>query len=161
MSTTILHGRVVRGLGRGSAALGCPTANLGHLSMASEQLLVSLEDGVYACWACLGMTSPGIIPAVASVGTNPHYGDLGAGVRVVEVHLMREFDAPFYDAELIVAMVLPRMRGMESFASEAALKLAIHNDMIEATHVLDESPVSYRARADLIQYQKQTLDPAT
>ncbi len=59
-------GRVVKGFGRGSKELGCPTANLSR-----EDVDVSaLETGVYFGWALLGAT---IFKTALSVGWNPFY----------------------------------------------------------------------------------------
>lgn len=141
----LVHGRVVHGQGRGGAQLGFPTANL---DTAAEWL--ALADGVYACWARVGDSDEAeILPAVASLGTNPHFASgssSGTAPRVLEVHVMRLFAAPFYGETLHVALVLPRLRAMECFESDAALVQAIHDDVDEARRILAESPAAQEAR---------------
>lgn len=144
-SSFLITGRIVRGKGRGGSQLGFPTANL-DLGTGGHATLATLEDGVYACWAAL-LDAGEILPAVASLGTNPHFDDLGlpAGARLLEVHLMRLLP-DLYDRTLRVALVLPRLRAMARFPTTEALVQAIRDDVDDARRLLAESPVAQQAR---------------
>ncbi|KAK4034420.1 hypothetical protein C8A01DRAFT_49178 [Parachaetomium inaequale] len=109
------------GFGRGSKELGIPTANL-PVSDTSTPWIASTPSGVYFGWAALNLppshpdfiptptptsptsTSPRrgengftIYPMVMSIGYNPFYKNT---VRSAEVHVLHNFAADFYGAEM-------------------------------------------------------------
>ena len=106
-----VDGTVVQGERRGGG-LGFPTANL-----ALPAGLLLPGDGVYAGEA-LGHR------AAISIGTNPHFG---GEERHLEVHLL-DFDGDLYGSRLVVSL-WERLRGQETFASEAELVAAIAADV--------------------------------
>jgi riboflavin kinase len=89
-----LTAKVVKGFGRGSKDLGCPTANMDKKDLGTA--LDTLENGVYAGWAMVDGKGP--FKTVASVGFNPQYTDVKE--KVVEPHLIHNFDEDFYGATL-------------------------------------------------------------
>lgn len=115
-----MEGKVIRGFGRGSKQLGIPTANL-PVDNNLTPWISDIESGVYFGWASLRLppshssppttasdvttttTTPeahssfSVYPMVMSIGYNPFYGNT---VRSVEVHVLRKFEADFYDVEM-------------------------------------------------------------
>lgn len=137
---------VVRGFGRGSKELGCPTANV---EGANE---VNLPTGIYCGLAQLVIRNkdeiqpePGFeeayqkvienLPYISSVqgmvcsfGYNPQYGNKE---RSLEVHILENFQFNFYQAEVRV-LICKRMRDEEKYNSLEELKQAIANDIRNA-----------------------------
>jgi riboflavin kinase/FMN adenylyltransferase len=110
-------GRVVHGRHRGKA-LGFPTANL------PVDDLVLPPDGVYLVRACLHERW---LPAVANLGSNPTFGDVG---RQFEVHLL-DFDQDIYGRRLTVQL-LEKLRDEIRFPSLDALREQIAKDVARA-----------------------------
>ncbi|XP_035739520.1 riboflavin kinase-like isoform X2 [Vespa mandarinia] len=103
-----ITGTVVRGFGRGSKALGIPTANF------SENVVNSLpknfDTGIYYGWSALDGK---IYKMVASVGWNPFYKN---EKKAFEVHILEMFPNDFYGKELKV-IVTGYIRKERDFAS--------------------------------------------
>jgi riboflavin kinase len=89
-----LTAKVVKGFGRGSKDLGCPTANMDKVDLGTA--LDNLDNGVYAGWAMVDGRGP--FKTVASIGFNPQYTDVEE--KVVEPHLIHKFDEDFYGSTL-------------------------------------------------------------
>ncbi|CAF2474368.1 unnamed protein product [Rotaria sp. Silwood2] len=126
-------GTIVRGFGRGSKELGCPTANLDETAV--EKLPSSIDQGVYYGWAQLLATnnSNELYKMVASVGRNPFYNDK---TKTIETHLMHEFKDDFYGEKLKIVL-LGEIRKMKTFRNSSELAMAIRNDISKACHELD------------------------
>ena len=118
-----LEGEVVHGFKRGAALLGFPTANI----KLDNPLLP--ECGVYACFAKLENK---ILPAVANVGYNPHFGNEKLSL---ECHIL-DFSADLYGQTLRVSFV-QRLRNEEKFSGIDALIAQIKADIAEARPLLD------------------------
>ncbi len=116
-----IHGRVVRGDGRGKA-LGFPTANL----VTDAELLP--PEGVYAIRVALG---EGLYKGVASLGTNPTFS---GKVFSIEAHIF-DFGRDIYNAEVSIDFV-DRLRAQQRFASPEALVAQIQRDVEEARAIL-------------------------
>lgn len=135
-SPIFVRGKVVKGFGRGSKELGCPTANL-----ESETVnRISLPNGIYYGFAQLrdsnklekgenkNQESDSFFPIynmVSSFGTNPHYSNKE---RSFEVHILHQFASDFYGSELRVA-VCGFIRDEQKFNSLDELIAAINNDI--------------------------------
>ncbi|KAK4128459.1 riboflavin kinase [Parathielavia appendiculata] len=124
-----MSGQVISGFGRGSKELGIPTANL-PVDDALTPWISSVPSGVYFGWASLNLppshpdstptpTTPTtteteipdwssssrtrgangftVYPMVMSIGYNPFYKNT---VRSAEVHVLHDFGADFYGAEM-------------------------------------------------------------
>ena len=103
------------------AGLG-ETANL---DVNSFPWLDNCAIGVYYGWASVPAARPGaVLPAVVSVGYNPHYGNT---TKTLEVHIMDEFESDFYDSVLNLVLV-GYIRPMEKYDSLDALIAAIDAD---------------------------------
>ncbi|XP_014227524.1 riboflavin kinase [Trichogramma pretiosum] len=122
-------GKVIAGFGRGSKALGCPTANLPEEVI--EALPAEFETGIYYGWASLEKS---IYKMVMSIGWNPFYKN---EKKSMEVHLLHEFENDFYGKELKV-LVLGYVRPELNFTSVDELITAIHSDIDVAAKSLDE-----------------------
>lgn len=121
-------GEVVRGEGLGRV-LGFPTANLRTLP---AQLLP--PDGVYVMtWRPASGGEPR--PAVGSVGTRPHFSGRD---RRFEVHGLGP-TPDLYGQELI-AGVLERIRGQETFRSDAELVARMAEDRRQAEEFFSKRP---------------------
>jgi riboflavin kinase/FMN adenylyltransferase len=122
-------GTVVRGDGRGRT-LGFPTANL---DLHHE---LHPPEGVYAAFALLD----GVLhPAVVNVGRKPTFG---GGEETVEAHLL-DFTADLYDRDLEI-FFLEKLRGEQTFASPAALRVQITSDAARARAVTAAAPHHWR-----------------
>ena len=136
---------VVRGFGRGSAALGIPTANLEPTEAFSQAARQSgapaMRRGVYYGWArVMANDSDGVhgfvVKAVINVGKRPTFAD-GAG-DTVEVHLMYNFGAgtQFYGTPVRV-LLIGFMRPELQFSSVQHLLARIRTDIGQASALLD------------------------
>jgi riboflavin kinase/FMN adenylyltransferase len=120
-----IHGRVVRGDGRGKA-LGFPTANI-----ATEAELIPAE-GVYAVRVSMG---EGCHDGVASLGTNPTFSGRHFSI---EAHIL-DFAQDIYGAELSLEFV-DRIRGQKKFPDPEALARQIQDDVEKARELLAGVP---------------------
>jgi len=123
------YGKVVKGFGRGSRDLGCPTANM------SDQVVSGLPEtlpcGVYYGFA--SVDNGPVFRMVTSVGWNPHFNNTK---KTIEVHLMHDYGKDFYGS-LLKVILLGYLRPMTSFSSLDALKEAIRSDIVDANRLLD------------------------
>jgi riboflavin kinase/FMN adenylyltransferase len=117
-----IDGTVVHGAKRGRA-IGVPTANI-----APESDL-SIAPGIYAVTLGVGGA---VLPAVASLGTNPTFVD-GGGL-VLEVHVL-DWDGDLYDRRVRTTFV-SRLRDELRFESVDALISQIMTDIERARSVL-------------------------
>ncbi|KAF2837456.1 riboflavin kinase, partial [Patellaria atrata CBS 101060] len=138
-------GQVIKGFGRGSKELGIPTANipLSGLSIGGHD---DLESGIYYGWAALllppstspplasdisyettttSSVEPQIYPMVMSIGWNPFYKNT---VRSVEVHIIHEFAADFYGADIHL-VILGYIRPEYDYVSKESLIDDIKTDI--------------------------------
>ena len=118
-----LHGRVVRGTGRGRE-LGFPTANLG---VSPGQALPA--DGVYATQVYI---SGKIYQSVTSIGTRPTFD---GKERVVEVYIL-DYNGNLYGRELKIDVV-ERLRGEERFKTVDELKKKMAEDVKQGRAILN------------------------
>ncbi|CAK9806157.1 Riboflavin kinase [Anthophora plagiata] len=125
-----LSGIVVRGFGRGSKALGIPTANLEDEVV--NNLPNDFKTGVYYGWACLDRQ---VYKMVASIGWNPFYKN---EKKTVEVHLLHKFENDFY-GKCIKVIFVDYIRPERDFTSEEELIRAIHDDIAFAEEQLQQS----------------------
>lgn len=126
-----LEGTVVKGFGRGSKELGCPTANY-ELEVV-KKLPADLEPGVYYGWAQID-NGP-IYKMVANIGWCPFYNN---AEKSVETHVMHKFDQDFYGSNLRIS-ILGYQRGEKNFDSLQALIDAIKKDIEDANRNLDQA----------------------
>ncbi|XP_066151426.1 riboflavin kinase [Euwallacea fornicatus] len=123
-----IRGKVVKGFGRGSKELGCPTANFDDeiVNNVSEDL----STGVYYGF---GQVNGGQIhEMVMSVGWNPFYHN---SKKSIEVHLLHKFEADFYGKELRI-VILGFLRAEKNFVSLDELIKAIEYDIMTAKDAL-------------------------
>lgn len=116
-----LKGTVRPGAGEGRAQ-GYPTANLKLAPEAARPV-----PGIYACWVVRGQARH---PGALVVGVQAE----GSGVPRVEVHLIG-FSGDLYGEELMVE-VLEKIREVEQFADEAALRQRIAQDIAAISALL-------------------------
>lgn len=122
-------GVVVKGFGRGSKDLGCPTANF--TEDVVDNLPEELPTGVYYGF---GQVDGGEVhKMVMSIGWNPFFNNTK---KSMETHLLHKFDDDFYGKELRVAM-LGYLRPEKNFASLDELIKAIDDDINQAKSELD------------------------
>ena len=127
-----VEGVVVPGHRRGRA-LGFPTANLATFPHTAIP-----ADGVYAGWLWTLGEQEGqeyeeeLWPAAISVGTNPTFDGQD---RVVEAYALDRDDLELYGVHVGVDFAA-RLRGMERFASAAALAEQMRRDVDQARVVV-------------------------
>ncbi|CAF1173755.1 unnamed protein product [Adineta steineri] len=127
-------GTIVRGFGRGSKDLGCPTANLDETTI--ENLPTSIDEGVYYGWAqLLTKTNHEIYKIVTSIGTNPFYNN---EKKTIETHIMNEFANDFYGEQLKIVL-LGKIRPMKTFQNLNDLTSAIQQDITTANCELNSN----------------------
>lgn len=137
-----VRGIVVRGFGRGSRELGCPTANLDSESVSK----VNIPTGVYwglaqvvdAKSSADGIIDDEIRPMICSMGYNPYYNN---EEKSLEVHIMHKYKEDFYNLPIKVA-ICGRIRDETSFPSLQALIDAIESDKRFAHEALKSIDVS-------------------
>lgn len=134
-----LEGEVVKGFGRGSKDLGCPTANY---SLEIVKVLPDgLEPGVYYGWAQID-AGP-VHKMVTNIGWCPFYENKEMSV---ETHVMEKFDNDFYGSTLRVC-IIGYLRGEKNFDSLDNLITAIKQDILNADQLL-ESPAAKEFRSN-------------
>lgn len=114
-------GEVVKGFGRGSKELGCPTAN--YPEDVVKQLPNEIECGVYFGFASVDKGE--VNGMVMSIGYNPFYNGT---VRTMETHILKEFECDFYGKELRV-VVLGYIRPQIKFNSLDEFKEKLRQDI--------------------------------
>lgn len=138
---------VVKGFGRGSKELGCPTANIAgidHLTISTGiycglvQLVIEKPDQVQEepgnsehyerILGSLPYVSP-VTGMVCSFGFNPQYGNKE---KSLEVHILDDIEFNFYGSKLRV-LICKKMRDEEKYNSLDELKNAIANDIKNAS----------------------------
>eukprot|EP00808_Paulinella_micropora_P014130 g6215.t1 len=145
-----LQGKVVKGFGRGSKLLGCPTANLDPNAFNTQ--LAAAPRGVYYGWASIN-AGP-VCKSVLSLGYNPQFSDMKH--ETVEAYLMHEFKEDFYGANMKL-IICGYIRPQEKYDSMEALKQAIQNDIEVGAKALDKDPAKQYA-ADPIFQTRQEAD---
>jgi HAD superfamily hydrolase (TIGR01509 family) len=145
-----LRGAVVRGVGRGSAQLGIPTANLDPAALEAGALGGAVT-GIYCGHASVGDSSE-VYDMVMSIGFNPHFNrgadEFAAAQRTAEPWILHDFGsgAEFYGAELRLT-VCGYLRAEAAFTSLEALVEQIHADAAAARAAL-AAPALVALRAD-------------
>uniref|UniRef100_A0A5S6QX01 riboflavin kinase n=1 Tax=Trichuris muris TaxID=70415 RepID=A0A5S6QX01_TRIMR len=121
-------GRVVRGFGRGSRQLGCPTANLSD--DAIKALPQQFACGVYYGFA--NVDKGPIYEMVMSVGWNIQFE---SERKTMAIHLLHVFDEDFYGSQLRV-VALGYLRPMLTFETLGELTEQIQRDIENAKAAL-------------------------
>ncbi|CCM06832.1 uncharacterized protein FIBRA_09135 [Fibroporia radiculosa] len=91
-----MEGKVIRGFGRGSEELGIPTANL-PVDNSRTSWSADIESGVYSGWASLRLPPSHPNQPTTSIGYGRFFKTTA---RSAEVHMLYEFEADFYGAEM-------------------------------------------------------------
>ncbi|XP_030765097.1 riboflavin kinase [Sitophilus oryzae] len=125
-----IKGEVVKGFGRGSKDLGCPTANFPEDVI--HKLPEDLNTGVYFGFAQVDKGE--VHKMVMSVGWNPFYNNTK---KSMETHILHKFESDFYGKELRV-VILQYLRPEKNFSSLEELVKAIDDDIKEAKLALDK-----------------------
>ncbi|KAJ0172230.1 hypothetical protein K1T71_012203 [Dendrolimus kikuchii] len=123
-----IEGEVVKGFGRGSKDLGCPTAN--YSLEVVKSLPERLEPGVYYGWA--KVDNGPVYEMVANVGWCPFYQNKQMSV---ETHIIHKFEDDFYGSQLKIALA-GYLRGEKNFDSLDGLIEAIKQDIENANQNL-------------------------
>lgn len=118
-----LHGRIVRGEGRG-AKLGFPTANI---SISPQQALTT--DGIYATRAYIDGK---VYKSATNIGTRPTFN---GHHRTVEVYII-DFKGDLYGKDLKIE-IIERVRDEKKFSSIEELKKQMEEDVKRAVVILD------------------------
>ncbi len=117
-----LHGKVVRGTGRG-ASLGFPTANL---EIPANQAIPA--DGVYLTLVYL---AGNVYRSLTNVGSNPTFGN---SKRTIESHLL-DLNDVLYGHEIKIEFIR-KLRDERKFASREELACQINLDVQHAKEML-------------------------
>ncbi|NOZ25407.1 MAG: bifunctional riboflavin kinase/FAD synthetase [Nitrospirae bacterium] len=122
-----IHGRVIRGAGRGAGILGIPTANI---ETPNE---LAPREGVYAVKVKIDGR---VYDGVANIGKNPTFG----GVELsYEAHLF-DFNGDLLGRDIRLFFI-DRIRGERTFPGPDALKREIVKDIETARLILKEHRV--------------------
>nr|XP_026497356.1 putative riboflavin kinase [Vanessa tameamea] len=124
-----LKGEVVKGFGRGSKDLGCPTAN--YPRDIAKLLPQDVKPGVYYGWA--KVDSEPVQKMVVNIGWCPFYQNKELSI---ETHVMHDFGRDFYGSTLKICIV-GYLRPEKNFKSLDELIAAIEQDIENARAVLD------------------------
>ncbi|XP_031621432.1 putative riboflavin kinase [Contarinia nasturtii] len=130
-------GPIVKGFGRGSKELGCPTANI-PLDVV-KALPEELKTGIYFGWA--NVDNGEVYKAVLSIGWNPFYDNKE---KSLETHIIHTFDTDLYGQTLKLC-ICGYLRPEKNFDSLDALIAAINQDIENAKQQLDaEQFINYK-----------------
>lgn len=124
-------GTVVKGFGRGSKELGCPTANF-PVEVVNN-LPPEVETGVYFGFAQVNKGP--VYEMVMSIGWNPFYQN---NTKSMETHILHKFDDDFYSQELKV-IIVGYIRAEKNFDSLNELIETINDDIAKARVELQKS----------------------
>ncbi|XP_045454849.1 riboflavin kinase isoform X2 [Melitaea cinxia] len=124
-----LKGEVVRGFGRGSKDLGCPTAN--YPRNVAKSLPEDVKPGVYYGWA--KVDTEAVHKMVVNIGWCPFYQNKELSI---ETHVMHDFERDFYGAILKICVV-GYLRPEKNFTSLEKLIETIKQDIENANVALD------------------------
>ncbi|XP_023951392.2 putative riboflavin kinase [Bicyclus anynana] len=124
-----LKGEVVKGFGRGSKDLGCPTAN--YSREVVQALPQDMKPGVYYGWAKVNSTP--VQKMVANVGWCPFYQNKE---MTVETHVMHDYGKDFYGSNLKICLI-GYLRPEMNFNSVDSLIETIKNDIKNAEELLE------------------------
>jgi len=126
---------VVRGFGRGSKALGIPTANFEQHVI--DHLPDTLPTGIYFGWAKVDLQGKGnkIYKMVTSIGWNPFFNNER---KSMETHILHQFPEDFYGSNMKVCLV-GYIRDERNFNSLDELKEAINTDIETAEKELGKT----------------------
>ena len=127
-----LEGEIVKGFGRGSKEIGCPTANLSEEVVENESTK-KLSGGIYLGWAKLDGDLDMVEKAVVSVGWNPFYGNTK---KSVETHIINSYDSDLY-GRLLKLIICAYIRPELNFNSLDELVTAISDDIEYSKSQLD------------------------
>lgn len=119
-----IEGEVIKGFGRGSKDLGCPTAN--YSLEVVKSLPKELKAGVYYGWAKVDCGP--VHEMVTNVGWCPFYQNEHMSV---ETHIMHKFKSDFYGSYLKIALA-GYLREEKNFTSLDELIDAIQKDIKNA-----------------------------
>jgi FAD synthase len=142
-----IDGIVEHGFGRGSKALGFPTANLNSVSSSSVFSFLQSEackDGIYIGWVKLP-TFEGPFRAAISVGINPTFPDSTS--RLVEAYLMDYSGPDFYDQHIRI-LICAHIRESLKFESIESLRDEIACDVEFAKNCFQSHPDLQAAKYD-------------
>lgn len=143
-----VRNRVVRGFGRGSKQLGCPTANIDSISdltistgiycglvqlVIKNEAEVQMEPGNEKAYQEILEKLPFISPVLGMVCNFGYCPQFENKERSLEVHILDKFDFNFYGAELRV-LICKKMRDEAKYNSIDELKEAISNDIRNASN---------------------------
>ena len=134
-----LVGPVAEGFGRGSKKLGIPTANLP--CSLFQDALADLPCGVYVGWAAL---RGDVHKCVCNIGFSPTFAGEENPEKIVEAHLMSEFDSDFY-GERMGLLLLGFIRPERKFNGLDELLATIKSDIATAKAELESAPLSEAA----------------
>ncbi|XP_018575666.1 riboflavin kinase [Anoplophora glabripennis] len=123
-------GEVVKGFGRGSRELGCPTAN--YPEDVVKKLPNEIECGVY--FGVASVDKGEVHDMVLSIGYNPFYNGT---VRTMETHVLHTFENDFYGKELRVVL-LGFIRPQIKFNSLEEFKQKLREDIAYASNELQK-----------------------
>ena len=130
----LLKGPVAAGYGRGSRKLGIPTANLP--SSLFQKDLTPLPCGVYVGWAGL---RGNVHKCICNIGFSPTFEREENPEKIVEAHILDEFESDFYDEEMSL-LLLGFVRHEQKFSTIDELLATINADIKTAKAALDNSP---------------------
>lgn len=141
-----LRGVVVKGFGRGSKELGCPTANFSEEVV--NEMPEYVKNGIYYGFA--QVDDGQIQNMVVSIGWNPFYGNTK---KSFETHIINKFEKDFYGSELGV-VVCGFLREEKNYDSLEALKEDIQNDIRNADKYCTEGDYKHLVNSDFFNLKK-------
>ncbi|KAI8437621.1 hypothetical protein MSG28_011880 [Choristoneura fumiferana] len=136
-----LEGEVIKGFGRGSKDLGCPTAN--YSLEVVKSLPKETVPGVYYGWA--QVDAGPVHKMVANIGWCPFYQNKEMSV---ETHVMHKFDNDFYGSNLKICLI-GYLRGEMNFNSLDDLIKQIERDINSAEQKLEETDAQLLKSANI------------
>ena len=132
-----MEGEVIKGFGRGSSEIGCPTANFNE--QVVENLPADFGTGIYLGWASISSQPDKVRKAVVSIGWNPYYNNSKKSVvsnynaqtvakcsqffflSFQETHLVHEYPENFY-GDWLKLLICGYIRPEQNFASLGTVK---------------------------------------
>jgi len=123
-------GEIVKGFGRGSKELGCPTAN--YPLEVVRQLPKDFQTGVYFGWA--NLNNGDVHKMVMNIGWCPFYNNTE---KSMETHILHPFNEDLYGQVLKICIV-GYLRPEMNFDSVEALINQIKDDIKQTENMLED-----------------------
>jgi len=145
-------GEIVKGFGRGSKELGCPTAN--YPLEVVRQLPKDFQTGVYFGWA--NLNNGDVHKMVMNIGWCPFYNNKE---KSMETHILHISDDDLY-GQLLKICIVGYLRPEMNFESVEALISQIKDDIKQTDNLLEDAEYLKLENSDFFKCENNNTNGA-